>query len=63
MTNLPDVAMTNAEKQRAFRERAVAAGRCLVCGSKRRKVMPGKTVCKKCNDAAYERVKRSRNAE
>lgn len=56
--NQPAMGMTSAEKMRAMRERAAAAGKCLVCT--RRKPMAGKTVCRPCNEEAKLRVYRSR---
>lgn len=50
--------LTSAEKMRAMRERARAKGQCPVCC--KRKPWKTLTVCRKCNNAAKERVKASR---
>lgn len=50
--------MATAEAQARWREKRAQAGFCITCG--KRKARVGKTTCKKCNDAAKERVARSR---
>jgi hypothetical protein len=54
------VASKNAEYLKAFRARARAMGLCTVCG--KRKARPKRVTCKKCSDAAAERMK-ARRAE
>lgn len=51
------MALTPAEKQQRYRERQAAKGKCTRCP---RKAAPELTVCKKCNEAAKQRVKESR---
>jgi hypothetical protein len=53
-----DANRTSAEKVRAFRARAKAAGKCIVCG--KRAPIAGLTVCKPCNESAKKRVAQGR---
>lgn len=55
------MALTNAEKKRAQRARAKAAGRCTECY--KRKARIGKTKCQQCNDRTKLGVYRSRGHE
>jgi len=51
----PDMGMSEAEKKRAQRERARAAGKCIVC--RKRKARKGRVTCGPCNEDAKERMR------
>jgi hypothetical protein len=53
--------MTEAEKKRAQRERARAAGLCIVC--RREPARHGMSTCQKCSDAAKRRMRIRRGLE
>jgi len=52
------MAMTGAERIAAMRARAALARKCVTCA--KRKARQNLATCKLCNDAAKDRVKRSR---
>lgn len=52
--------MASAEAQARWREKKALAGYCVTCG--KRKARPGKSTCKKCSEAAAERVKKARES-